>query len=241
MDLRAALLAFATLLVATVAHAGDWADRAILGFSPDGSSFAFEEFGVRDGSGFPYSNIYVLDTTTNSAVAETPIRVMIEDRKVSLEDARTAARVQAQSVLDERGLALTNYRTVASNPPTELSADPHSVRFLTDLDATQPFMNWELKVTPLSMDGGAYCASFGPANGFRLTLYDRDGNWRHLHEDSTLPEERLCPYDYAITDVIIYRPKNGEPVMVTLLNLIRQGYKGTDRRYLAVSAQSQDF
>lgn len=239
--MRAALLAFIGLLAASAAHAGDWADRAILGFSPDGSSFAFEEFGIRDGSGFPYSTIHVIDTATSSTVGDTPVRVTIEDRKVSLDEARSRARAEAQPVLEARGIGLTNYRTVASNPPTELSADPHAVRFLTDLNATQPFMNWELKVTPLSMDGGPYCASFGPANGFRLTLYDRDGNWRHLHEDRTLPEDRLCPYDYAITDVIIYRPENRDPVMVVLLNLIRQGYKGPDRRYLAVTAQSQDF
>ena len=239
--MRAALAFLATLLAATVAQAGDWADRAIIGFSTDGASFAFEEFGVRDGSGFPYSSIHIIDTATSTAVPESPVRVLIEDRRASLDEARDQARAEAQPVLDELGIGSRVYRTVASNPPTELSADPHAVRFLTDLHANQPFMNWELKVTPLSMDGGAYCANFGPTNGFRLTLYDRDGHWRHLHEDSALPEERLCPYDYAITDVIIYRPPNREPVMVALLNLIRQGYKGPDRRYLAVTAQSQDF
>ena len=45
-----------------VAEAGDYADRTILGFSPDGSTFAFEEFGVQDGSGFAYANIYMIDT-----------------------------------------------------------------------------------------------------------------------------------------------------------------------------------
>ncbi|MBN9059609.1 MAG: DUF2259 domain-containing protein, partial [Rhizobiales bacterium] len=46
----------------TAAMAGDFAERSILGFSPDGGRFAFEEFGIQDGSGFPYSNIFVLDT-----------------------------------------------------------------------------------------------------------------------------------------------------------------------------------
>jgi predicted secreted protein len=36
---------------------GDYADRTILGFSPDGGIFAFEEFGVGDGSGYPYATI----------------------------------------------------------------------------------------------------------------------------------------------------------------------------------------
>ena len=41
-----ALLAFAA--AATRASAGDFADREIIGFSPDGTSFAFEEYGVED-------------------------------------------------------------------------------------------------------------------------------------------------------------------------------------------------
>jgi hypothetical protein len=39
-----------------VAQAGDAAKLDILGFSKDGGVFAFEEYGVQDGSGFPYAN-----------------------------------------------------------------------------------------------------------------------------------------------------------------------------------------
>nr|WP_272210755.1 DUF2259 domain-containing protein [Marinicella sp. W31]MDC2876669.1 DUF2259 domain-containing protein [Marinicella sp. W31] len=46
-------------LSASIATAGDFATFTPLGFSDDGSVFAFEEFGVEDGSGFPYSNIFL--------------------------------------------------------------------------------------------------------------------------------------------------------------------------------------
>ena len=66
-------VAFAACPVA--ASAGDYADRTILGFSPDGGVFAFEEFGVGDGSGFPYATVYLIDTERDEWVPGTPVRV----------------------------------------------------------------------------------------------------------------------------------------------------------------------
>jgi predicted secreted protein len=40
-------------LLSNPALAGDTAELNILGFSADGNVFAFEEYGVQDGSGFP--------------------------------------------------------------------------------------------------------------------------------------------------------------------------------------------
>jgi predicted secreted protein len=42
--------------------------------------FAFEEYGVQDGSGFPYANRFYIDVDTDSfIVADSPIRVRIDD------------------------------------------------------------------------------------------------------------------------------------------------------------------
>lgn len=55
--------AFALLvgLGTTPAFAVDYARVDVMGFSANGSRFAFEEYGIQDGSGFPYSNIYLFD------------------------------------------------------------------------------------------------------------------------------------------------------------------------------------
>lgn len=57
-NIAASLMALA---IAFPAVAGDFANRDIIGFSADGSRFAFEEYGQQDGSGFAYSNIYIRD------------------------------------------------------------------------------------------------------------------------------------------------------------------------------------
>ena len=64
----------------TTALAADAADRAIIGFSGDGRFFAFEEFGIQDGSGFPYANIYVIDLEKDRWVEGSPEHIEVRLR-----------------------------------------------------------------------------------------------------------------------------------------------------------------
>ena len=123
--------------------AGDYADRTILGFSPDGRTFAFEEFGEQDGSGFAYANIYVIDTEHDAWVSGTPIRVMHENEDETLANVREEARQRAMPWMTRYGVE-PGGRIVVSNPSSELSADPYTVRFLTDLYANWRDHAWTL-------------------------------------------------------------------------------------------------
>ena len=73
-----ALLAV-SLAVATPALAGDRALIDFIGFSADARYLAFEEFGVQDGSGFPYSNIYILDLPADKWAGGSPFLVSFKD------------------------------------------------------------------------------------------------------------------------------------------------------------------
>ncbi|MGE6786024.1 DUF2259 domain-containing protein, partial [Ensifer adhaerens] len=56
MTTRAAISGLCCLAAAATASpalAGDYAALQPIGFSADGNVFAFEEYGVQDGSGFP--------------------------------------------------------------------------------------------------------------------------------------------------------------------------------------------
>ena len=81
--MRTALALLILLAVAPASLAGDVAELEILGFSDDGSVFAFEEFGVLDGSGFPYSNRYYIDVDSDEFLPATPIRVRLEDENAT--------------------------------------------------------------------------------------------------------------------------------------------------------------
>ena len=97
--LRCVILGILMTLSKSIAIAGDYASREIIGFSPGGEHFAFEHFGVQVGSGFPYSEIFIIDTRNDSWVPGTPVRIMLENESKSIEDARQAASVKARKKL----------------------------------------------------------------------------------------------------------------------------------------------
>src|SRR5690606_6519331 len=70
-----------------------------IGYSPDGSHFAFEEFGIQDGSGFPYSTIYVIDLAADAFVPDTPVAVRLDSENASLAQARAQSAAAAETVL----------------------------------------------------------------------------------------------------------------------------------------------
>jgi len=227
---------FATCVLAgapALAMAGDFAERSILGFSPDGSRFAFEEFGIQDGSGFPYSNLFVLDTQKDAWVAGTPVRVRLDDETAGIAAARAAARKQAGDKLnglDQPGTLL------ASNPITESGRDPYSVTFRRHpvqlLDG--PELTVSLQTIPLDApnnDDPAY-----KTQGFRLVLKDERGE-TVLHEDKALPASRGTALDYRINDVIIQQRFGQPATLVVLVMVLTRGFEGPDGRYMAVTAQ----
>jgi len=234
-------LCAAVMALSVPAHAGDYADRTILGFSPDGRVFAFEEFGVGDGSGFPYASVYFIDTEQDAWVAGTPIRVMHESEMETLANVREEARQRAAPWMTEFDVAPRG-RIVASNPSSEASADPYEVRFTTDLYANWRNHIWTLRLTPVSLPEPLWCRGMEqPLQGFRLTLADPEGNAEAIHDDAAIPASRACPLDYAIADVVTYFPERRDPVMVVLVHVISQGFEGPDRRFLAVATSFQDY
>lgn len=222
-------------LACGAASAGDYADRDILGFSPDGHTFAFEEFGVQDGSGFPYSNIYVIDTATDGWVAGTPIRVLTENEQAPLETTRAEARNTVRPILTARHVGNPG-NLVASNPPTELSADPHRVIFLPRIVAPTGSATYDLTLAEIELPA-ADCPDMGqPFHGFSLTLTTANGATETLSSDAAIPSSRRCPLGYAISDVLTFYPDGGQPVLAVILSMFTVGFEGPDRRFLAVTA-----
>jgi len=216
--------------------AGDFAKREIHGFSIDGSLFAFEEFGVQDGSGFPYSNIYVIDTQTDKWTANSPYRVRLDDETKSVFDAREQSRMLAGTIMksfENRG------NIVATNQATELDIDSKRMvanpRFVVPpIDARIEF-RLEEKQFPASTT----CEVFGPSVGFRLlNIGTADGDKTvMIHDDTSIPESRGCPLRYDLADLVTYFPEGKSPVFAVLVRMQKIGFEGPDARYLAVTGR----
>ena len=63
-----------------VSLAGDIASIQPIGFSADGKVFAFQEFGLKEGSNIPYSNTYFIDTDKGQYLEGTPFRTELTDK-----------------------------------------------------------------------------------------------------------------------------------------------------------------
>ncbi|MCW5696929.1 MAG: DUF2259 domain-containing protein [Bauldia sp.] len=221
---------------AGLARAADYAELQVIGFFAGGAVFAFEEYGMQDGSGFPYSNIYVIDTATDSWLPGTPIRVMGTEED-TVEEMRSAALLAATPILTPYGEPEQG-RTVVSNPLTELSADPHHAEFRTRFYMAPGVPGHSLDITVFPLPAAEFCPlDFGyDYVGFELVLTLDTGETRILNHDTRIPSNRRCPTGYEIAEVIAYE-QPGEMVLAILIDLLQLGFEGEDRRYLALTTR----
>lgn len=235
-----ALIAFlAFLIVATTsAGAADNAERAVIGFSPDGRYFAFEQYGVQDGSGFPYSEIFVVDLDANQWVKGSPFRERVDDENALVSAARAQSAKAAQKLLTQLKAAEPG-EILASQPVTEsspgrrrLTFDPFYISL-----GSQPASRYTLSLDLVPFTASENCHDDENAKqmGFKLTITDKDQNAsKEIYKDLSIPSSRYCPRDYDIADVIAYRSSSQGDRHVALIGVYTPGFEGMDRRLIAV-------
>lgn len=113
--LPAAAFGAALAMSAGGAQAGDAAARRIVGFSPDGNYFTFEQYGQLDAgaSASGWSEIDIIDTRTDQFVGGKPIRIVDESEEATLtiDQARKQAAAEAAPILARYAIAPRGDRT----------------------------------------------------------------------------------------------------------------------------------
>jgi predicted secreted protein len=191
---------------------------------------------VQDGSGFPYSEIFIIDLDANRWVKGSPFREKVEDDAALLSAARAKSAKAAQALLGQLKTAEPG-EVLASQPMTETSPDRRRLTFdpyyagLGKQAANRYALSLELM--PFSAPESCY-AEDGKQMGFALTITDNDQNAANeVYKDGAIPSSRYCPRDYDIADVIAYRSPKGDR-MVALVGVLTPGFEGLDRRLIAV-------
>jgi len=235
----AGLAALAAASAGGAAKAGDAAELEILGFSNDGGVFAFEEYGIQDGSGFPYANRYYIDTDTDTFLKETPIRVRIDDETASLADARRQARDKGEAVVKQAELAANPGFTAGFNAITELSADPY--RMVVNPWPVFPAIDkpLEFRLDILPFGEVAQCHGMGEAVGLRLLRVDASegGRTENVHEDKALPQSRNCPTGYSIGAIQTFSTQNHLSHYAVMIAVQQVGFEGPNHRWMAVTGK----
>ena len=209
-------VALLTLLLLGLARAGDAATLEFWGFSPDGKYLAFEQYGVRDGSGFPYAELYVVEVGGNTLVAGA--NVVIQSERAGLRAARQRALAQIQA-------ALRRYRIVRGNQGRFAGA----VGKNSALQRLE-FSSYTLELTTSDAPSPGNCLTDRPKL-LELRLLTGRGE-RVLQRDRRLPASRACAYDYQIHSVFVLGSSLAVFVQVT-----RDGFEGPDLRWMVVTAR----
>jgi predicted secreted protein len=239
--LRAGSIALGMVL-AGPAMAGDRALLDIIGYSADGQYFAFEEYGVQDGSGFAYSTVYALDLKADKWLYGTPFHVQAGDANPdeSLASVRAKALTEAQDQIKPKG--------IGDVPAEILVMLGDGVPDADGAELVYGIPNWG---PPGSTEEGAYTltletfeAEAGDTNcggltpepvlGYALTL-SRGNSDIEIHRDTSVPKSRGCPNAYRLHAVV--QPLEmgmAESVPVAIVSMYPFGFEGPDRRFLAV-------
>lgn len=223
----------AILISAPLAMAGDFAERRIIGFSENGAYFAFEQFGVQDGSGFPYSDIFILNIANDTWAAGSPFRTRLDDDMQDVNAARAINANKAASAIASLGIRDAG-RLLAANPITESGANAYQVTFRP---TPQFGAEWQLNMSEYPMMASG-CSGFeADIRGFSLTLTLDDGQPpRTMQQDSSIPSSRKCPIGYGISDVVIHGDYNEPSRLIVLVRVMSVGFEGPDLRYIAIPA-----
>ncbi|MFN4209226.1 MAG: DUF2259 domain-containing protein [Devosia sp.] len=217
------------------AMAGDRALIDLIGYSTDARYFAFEEYGIQDGSGFAYSNIYVVDLAEDEWVVGTPVRVRGESEAMTL----SVVRAEAQATAAE------DLATLGIDRPAELVAlvgdgapglDADRLRFgMPGYEPGAVRGDHELRLSSFPVTAAAPCTEWFGVDplGYQLTLVNDEGS-RQIHRDGDLPRSRGCPVTYRLHGVVLPFQADSVDDAVVLISVYPGSFEGPDRRFIAV-------
>jgi predicted secreted protein len=225
---RAVLVALLAL-APTQALAGDAATLEFTGFSKDGRYIAFAEYGVWDGSGFPWAKITFVDVVENDWVGQ-PLTESIEDIEGEIiPSALRRARWACRDRYERLGIRAGNLGTkLVMTAQQDLATD--------DEGPVQSARSFEV-------DGRSYTlildqiptgeeSWMGPPRKLKLTLSDEAGSTRKvLQEDRSLPKNRAGAFAYSIEEAYLYDGR----YLAVFLSIGLPGFEGPDTRYMAIT------
>lgn len=249
--LRAGLVLAVLALAAGAprAVAGDAAGLEFLGFSRDASHLAFEQYGIRDGSGFPYSEVFLIDVARNrfraSAVLGGPAfegrslesvrqearrRMAAEFARVGLTPGRSPGFLKAaRPVGDVVEEPATPADTAPAGPGRPSGPAPSSLGFEA---GGRPYT---LLLRELPFGPSQDCPTPGFVRGLELQLHAGLPPSRLLavlQKDTRLPASRFCAFTYRLAQVRVL----GKSLAV-FVAVYRTGFEGPDRRWMVVTGR----
>ena len=242
------IVASASLGNAPFAMAGDAAARRVIGFSPSGNHFAFEQYTTLYDSLENIARIEVIDTRRDAFVKGTPVTMKSNEDGHDLPELRNEVMRKARLITDP--LLVHDVGThFVGKPSMELDEigiyqmDPKPLA--TAQEITLPDgRKLALTITDKAL-GKASCYGAGGrgtygdviVTGMTLTLTIDGGPPMVLNDDSRLPKNRRCVTAYGIAEIYHHQAKDGAQTLAVLIETVdaHEFHAGPNRRLMAVT------
>lgn len=254
--LAKAIFAATLTLAASAANAGDAAARHVVGFSPDGSIFAFEQYTMLYEDEAAFSEYVIIDTRHDRFLPGTPLKVLLRgDDGLDEKKAREDAAQRVAPLLATHGITAAGER-FAGQPSMEL--DDIGIYQMSDtplapaLDFTlKDGRRIALKANGIAI-GKALCAGVGgrgvagkaDVRGLKLTMQIDGAAPAVLHNDSAtkgarLPPRRRCAGGYGIAEAHAYVAPDRSVTLAVLVEYTDYDdfHAGPNRRFMAVTTR----
>ncbi len=228
------VLPVALALLSAPAWAGDTSEIEPVGFSGDGRYLAYMRFGVHDGSGLSYAELFFLEVPANDIVKPRVIRVEgdfdAEGVPESLTKVKMLALEKGKGSLQRYGIVTGNFGTGYELYPETPPGDRGWSRefFSNAQDRAYMVMSVDRVYEAAGCD-----PEFGPTKIFTLTIHkDFEGEQtpgKVLQEDKKLYKSRGCVLGYSFHSMLIH----GDNIVV-FVNAETRGFEGPDVRQLVV-------
>jgi predicted secreted protein len=219
------LLGLALTPQATMAR--DAAELKVLGFSPDGRYFAFEQRGTSEDAS--YSVTSVIDVETGRQIKGSRTSFSDEERKRLAKTRKATAKQIKRLKISSRDLMTVSVRGFDAEPFDEASVKS----FALPSKWFGP-ESW-LVLRQFKMVTRCQNKDASPV-GFGLALERKDAEAVRLSHDVSIPLTRGCPTGYRIADMHARRAPDGS---VALAVIVQDSTPGVDaqNRFIPVTAR----
>jgi predicted secreted protein len=250
-------VSIALLMMASgVARAGDGSALNIIGFSPDGRYFAFEQFGEQDGAGSLYASITAVEVAGDRVVKGTPVTSSIDpeaaDRRkeprekllaeVRANVAREAAALLKMLRISETGRPIafvpkSRSRDMLDSEPVKAARQSVARTVALPQEYFGPDAQLVLREFDIALPRCKDLVVEGHPNGFALTLERKGRPTIHLSRDQTIPVARGCPDRYGIAEAHALRLADDSIAFAVIIQYFYFAFEGPDRRFLAITGR----
>lgn len=234
MKLALALLVLAISM--QVAAAYDASALRVIGFSPDGRHFAFEENG--DNEAGHYTTTVILDTATSKHAAGSPFAGIEDNETLDKANARAAAAIKRLHIGTKPSLTVTVPEAVAHETAVSSPIEKLQDAMVKTLALPEGFGSGARLTLTQSLKRSRKCQyDEAGATVFRLALEKTSAKPLLIGSAQNISSPDDCPTGYGIAEAHMLKLPGGSEVIGVIVQYFYAGFEGTDRRFMAVTAR----